>query len=265
MESIRAKLVVPAADIERTYNDRIGEYTTPEQVRASHILLKTEGKDEAAIRAQAEDVLKKAKAGADFAALAKQYSRGRRQRAERRRSRLLRPRPHGAGVRRGGLRDGARPDQRSGEDAASASTSSSWSTRRRARRGRSTKCVRSCRISCRWSARSSRPPTSPSRCGRAMTKACRSRHGRQGAGTHRAGERVLRARRTGARARRVARARRADVRDESGRRRRTDSNRTGIRVHVARREAGRVHPEGRRGQGARPRRSHRATRRRSSA
>ena len=74
MESIRSKLVVPAADIERTYNDRIGEYTTPEQVRASHILLKTEGKDEAAIRTQAEDVLKKAKAGADFAALAKQYS-----------------------------------------------------------------------------------------------------------------------------------------------------------------------------------------------
>ena len=74
VEAIRAKTVVPAADIERAYNDRITEYTTPEQVRASHILLKTEGKDEAAVRAQAEDVLKKAKAGADFAALAKQYS-----------------------------------------------------------------------------------------------------------------------------------------------------------------------------------------------
>jgi peptidyl-prolyl cis-trans isomerase D len=66
--------VVPPADIERAYNDRIGEYTTPEQVRASHILLKTEGKDEAAVRAQAEEILKKAKAGADFAALAKQQS-----------------------------------------------------------------------------------------------------------------------------------------------------------------------------------------------
>jgi peptidyl-prolyl cis-trans isomerase D len=74
MESIRSKVVVPVADIERAYNDRIGEYTTPEQVRASHILLKTEGQDEAQVRAQAEDVLKKAKAGADFAALAKQYS-----------------------------------------------------------------------------------------------------------------------------------------------------------------------------------------------
>ena len=74
VEAIRSKAVVPAADIERAYNDRIQEYTTPDQVRASHILLKTEGKDEAAVRAQAEDVLKKAKAGADFAALAKQYS-----------------------------------------------------------------------------------------------------------------------------------------------------------------------------------------------
>ena len=74
VEAIRSKMVVPAADIERAYNDRITEYTTPEQVRASHILFKSEGKDEAAVRTQAEEVLKKAKAGADFAALAKQYS-----------------------------------------------------------------------------------------------------------------------------------------------------------------------------------------------
>ena len=46
----------------------------PEQVRASHILLKTEGKDDAAVKAQAEDLLKQAKGGADFAALAKKYS-----------------------------------------------------------------------------------------------------------------------------------------------------------------------------------------------
>ncbi len=73
-ESIRAKTVIPPADIERAYNDRISEYTTPEQVRASHILLKTEGKDEAAVKGLADEVLKKAKAGTDFAALAKQFS-----------------------------------------------------------------------------------------------------------------------------------------------------------------------------------------------
>ena len=49
---MRAKIVVPPADIERAYNDNIEQYTTPEQVRASHILLKTEGKDDAAVKAQ---------------------------------------------------------------------------------------------------------------------------------------------------------------------------------------------------------------------
>jgi len=49
-------------------------YSTPEQIRASHILFKLEGKDEAAVTKQAEAVLAKVKAGGDFAALAKQYS-----------------------------------------------------------------------------------------------------------------------------------------------------------------------------------------------
>jgi len=49
-------------------------FSTPEQVRASHILLKTEGKDEAAVKAAAEKVLQEAKGGADFAELAKKYS-----------------------------------------------------------------------------------------------------------------------------------------------------------------------------------------------
>src|SRR5437660_8391739 len=74
VDAIRAKIVVPSADIERAYNNSIDTYSTPEQVRASHILLKTEGKDDAAVKAKAEDVLKQAKAGADFAALAKKYS-----------------------------------------------------------------------------------------------------------------------------------------------------------------------------------------------
>ena len=73
-EAMRAKVVVPAADLERAYNDNIEEYTTPEQVRASHILLRTEGKDEATVEALAEDVLKQARAGADFAELARKYS-----------------------------------------------------------------------------------------------------------------------------------------------------------------------------------------------
>ena len=74
IDGIRAKTAVPPADVERTYNNSVEQYTTPEQVRASHILLKTEGKDDAAVKAKAEEVLKQAKAGADFAELAKKNS-----------------------------------------------------------------------------------------------------------------------------------------------------------------------------------------------
>ena len=74
VDALRAKVVVPAADVERAYNNGIEQYTTPEQVRASHILLKTEGKDDAAVKAKAEEILKQAKGGADFAELAKKNS-----------------------------------------------------------------------------------------------------------------------------------------------------------------------------------------------
>jgi peptidyl-prolyl cis-trans isomerase D len=73
-DALRAKVVVPTADVERAYNDNLDQYSTPEQVRASHILLRTEGKDDAAVKAKAEDVLKQAKAGADFGALATKFS-----------------------------------------------------------------------------------------------------------------------------------------------------------------------------------------------
>ena len=74
VDAIRAKVTVPEANIERAYNEGIDQFTTPEQVRASHILLKTEGKDDAAVKAKAEEILKQAKSGADFAALATKNS-----------------------------------------------------------------------------------------------------------------------------------------------------------------------------------------------
>ena len=73
-ELARQQVTVPPSDVQRYYNDNIQQYSTPERVRASHILLNTGGKDEAAVRKQAEELLAKIKAGADFAALAKQYS-----------------------------------------------------------------------------------------------------------------------------------------------------------------------------------------------
>ena len=70
----RAKVTVPAADVQRYYNDNMSQYTTPEQIRASHILLNTGGKDEAAVRKEAEGILAQIKGGADFAELARKYS-----------------------------------------------------------------------------------------------------------------------------------------------------------------------------------------------
>jgi len=73
-EALRKGIVVPSRELERYYNDNIDLFSTPEQVRASHILFETEGKTEADVRAAAEKVLQEAKAGKDFAELAKQHS-----------------------------------------------------------------------------------------------------------------------------------------------------------------------------------------------
>ena len=71
---VRQKATVTPSEVQTHYNDNIQQFQSPEQVRASHILLKTENKDEAAVRKQAEDLLKQVKAGADFAELAKKHS-----------------------------------------------------------------------------------------------------------------------------------------------------------------------------------------------
>jgi peptidyl-prolyl cis-trans isomerase D len=73
-EKMRGQATVTGQQIERAYNDNIQQYSTPEEVRASHILLKTDGKDDAAVKKQAEDLIAKIKGGADFADLAKKYS-----------------------------------------------------------------------------------------------------------------------------------------------------------------------------------------------
>ena len=74
LQTIRQRTTVSAQDVQRYYDDNQQQYSTPEQVRASHILFKTEGKDDAAVKKQAEDTLAKVKGGADFAALATKLS-----------------------------------------------------------------------------------------------------------------------------------------------------------------------------------------------
>jgi peptidyl-prolyl cis-trans isomerase D len=73
-QGMRDHQKVSAEDVQKHYQDNQQQFTTPEQVRASHILFKTEGKDEAAVRKQAEAVLARAKAGEDFAKLANEYT-----------------------------------------------------------------------------------------------------------------------------------------------------------------------------------------------
>ena len=74
VQAIRDRITVSPQDVQNYYEDNAQQFSTPEQVRASHILLKTEGKNEEDVRTLAEEIAKKARAGADFAALAKQYS-----------------------------------------------------------------------------------------------------------------------------------------------------------------------------------------------
>jgi peptidyl-prolyl cis-trans isomerase D len=75
VDKVRETIEVPDADVQAFYDQNKAQYTTEGRVRASHILLKTEGKDDAAVKAKAEALLAQAKApGADFAALAKANS-----------------------------------------------------------------------------------------------------------------------------------------------------------------------------------------------
>lgn len=72
--TLRKAVTVSPQEARQHYKDNIKQYSTPEQVRASHVLLETSGKDEAEVRKQAEGLLARIKKGADIAAIAKEYS-----------------------------------------------------------------------------------------------------------------------------------------------------------------------------------------------
>ena len=75
VDQLRQTITVPESEVAAFYQQSLSQYQSPAQVRASHILFKTDGKDESAVKAKAEEVLKMAQApGADFAALARKFS-----------------------------------------------------------------------------------------------------------------------------------------------------------------------------------------------
>ncbi|HEY3784813.1 MAG TPA: peptidyl-prolyl cis-trans isomerase [Steroidobacteraceae bacterium] len=73
LDTLAAQIKPSDADLKAAYDKNKDRYVEPEKRHASHILIQV-GKDDAAARKRAEDVLAQAKAGKDFAALAKQYS-----------------------------------------------------------------------------------------------------------------------------------------------------------------------------------------------
>jgi peptidyl-prolyl cis-trans isomerase D len=74
---LRERAVVSEDEIRAAYNQNLDRYKIEDRAHVAHILFKTVDRTEAEveeIRRKAEDVLKKAKAGGDFAALARQNS-----------------------------------------------------------------------------------------------------------------------------------------------------------------------------------------------
>jgi len=72
--AMRDTIGVTTQEVQARYNENIGTYSQPEQVRASHILFQTDGENDDAVREAAEAVLVRARAGEDFAELAREFS-----------------------------------------------------------------------------------------------------------------------------------------------------------------------------------------------
>jgi peptidyl-prolyl cis-trans isomerase D len=76
-KKIQSTVSVSDAEAKKYYQDHLDNYRVGELVSVRHILFKADPKDPAQMaqaKKKAEDVLKQIKAGADFAAMAKQYS-----------------------------------------------------------------------------------------------------------------------------------------------------------------------------------------------
>lgn len=79
-DEVADKITVDEDKIEKYYQENISDFQETEQRRARHILFKASPEDSEEVhnkqQAKAEEILKKAQQGEDFAELAKQYSEG---------------------------------------------------------------------------------------------------------------------------------------------------------------------------------------------
>ena len=74
-EAALADSITPSDnEIQDYYDFNLSQYSTPGQVRASHILLRTEGLEEDVVEARAQELAMAARDGADFAELARENS-----------------------------------------------------------------------------------------------------------------------------------------------------------------------------------------------
>ncbi|WP_062194920.1 SurA N-terminal domain-containing protein [Caldimonas taiwanensis] len=75
LEAVKRGLTVSDEDLRKYYEENISRYSTPEERRASHILIKTEGVSREQARAQAQELLDQLKARPEaFADMARQHS-----------------------------------------------------------------------------------------------------------------------------------------------------------------------------------------------
>ena len=93
LEQLATQVAPTEADLQKLYDDNRANYVLDERRRARHILIPVTGDDDAAALKKAESVLAEARAGKDFAELAKKYStrpdRGRGRRARLRAARRI--------------------------------------------------------------------------------------------------------------------------------------------------------------------------------
>ncbi len=73
-QSEKNRVQVPESELRQFYDSNPDRYSRAEQVQARHILLKVGDKPEEEVKKLAEELVKQLRSGADFAALAGQYS-----------------------------------------------------------------------------------------------------------------------------------------------------------------------------------------------